>query len=342
MIKKKEVEITTKNTKEQILTAYHDALDKIAKKDTNHHLEIGKKQSDEMAIVTKAVQNRNADIFADLGSLKSNLIKEIDVINQRLVDEFAKLDNVLKAIEIEQKYLDEVYGIKENASSLSALLIAQQEEKEKYDNKITEEELAFELEINNKKSHWLKEQASLEVEYRERKEFLDKEKKREEEEYKYNLEITRTKEIDAYNFKKAKLEQELTDMKADIVKREDEISSKEQYLSELEEKVVNFPTIMQGEVISAEQRIKKQLELEYKHNITLKEQIYESSKTLYEQKIKHLEEKIIEQDVLIKELNNKTTSAIEQVQSIACKALDTSSGRAIFYPNDIKAQEKTS
>jgi len=98
------------------------------------------------------MQNKSFDIFTDIGQLKSNIIKEIDVINQRLVDEFAKLDNVHKAIEIEQKYLEEVYSIKDSTNTLAALLLAQEQERERFNSRITEEELAFTTEMSGRKA----------------------------------------------------------------------------------------------------------------------------------------------------------------------------------------------
>jgi len=43
MTTKKESEVSTKNTKEQILSAYQDALAKLGVKEANQHLETSKK-----------------------------------------------------------------------------------------------------------------------------------------------------------------------------------------------------------------------------------------------------------------------------------------------------------
>ena len=344
MTKKQEPEITTKNTKEQILAAYQQALAQLTQKDVTNNPEANKKQIDEKAIIAKAIQHTSLDIFADLGSLKSNLIKEIDTITQQLVDEFAKLNNVRKAIEIEQKYLDEVYGIKENTNALSALLLAQEQERAKFASKMAEEKLVFTTEMDNKKAEWLKHKTELELSYTEQKAQLTKDRKREEEEYQYTLKTTRLKDIDDYNFRKAKLEQELIATTASIEQREQEIAAKEDYLITMEEKVASFTEILNLTTSEAVQKIKDQLTLEHQHDLSLREQTYQSTKTLHQQKIDHLETKIVAQELLIKELDQKATSAIEQVQAIAYRALETSTQRIVVYPSttEHKTQEKSS
>lgn len=64
---------------------------------------------------------------------------------------------------------------------------------------------------------------------------------------------------------------------------------------------------------------------------------------LKDQNVNYLLEKVKEQEAMIKELVAKADMAVNQVQSIACKALDTSAQRFITTSttSSIKSEEKT-
>ncbi|RZI47578.1 hypothetical protein EDM53_01210 [Rickettsiales endosymbiont of Peranema trichophorum] len=327
-------EISTKNTKEQILSAYHEAVAELESRENKQDLGVSKQKSDAKEVVAKALEDTKCDIFSDIGKLKSKLMKEVDSINQQLVEQCDRLDNLRRAIAIEQKYLEEVYGIKEQAARLSALLLAQDKEKEEFVKWIEGEKQKFTTEMAVEKAEWSKQRLQLETKYKEQKELLEKTRVRDEEEYEYNLKTSRLKEVDDYNYRRTKQEQELMATKDAMVKREEELAGKEHHLRELEDKVASFPSTLEAAVSVAETKVREQLQLEYHHSISLKDQEHEGTRKLYEQRIKSLEEKVAEQDLLIKDLNEKATSAVEQVKSIAYRALETSGQRMLVYPND--------
>ncbi len=71
----------------------------------------------------------------------------------------------------------------------------------------------------------------------------------------------------------------------------------------------------------------------------LKEKEIEGEKKLYLQKIASLEAKVKEQDAFITQLTQKANEATQQVQSIACKALEASSQRLPYSAYGEKIQE---
>ncbi|ALN41904.1 hypothetical protein ASQ44_07440 (plasmid) [Rickettsia rhipicephali] len=105
------------------------------------------------------------------------------------MSEFEKLANLREAIILEQQHLQELYQINEIANSLSALLQAQAEQKERFEQEISQRKQDFEQDINSQKLHWQQQRAALEQDYKEQKELLSKTRKREEEEYNYTLEL---------------------------------------------------------------------------------------------------------------------------------------------------------
>ena len=244
------------------------------------------------------------------------------------MSEFARLENIRQAIAIEQNQLEELYGIKRQLHSLTALTATHSELRQ-----------AFEQEQFQKKEAWEKESAKLDEEFKEKSEQYAKTQKRKEDEYNYAAELERRKDQDLYQQKKIILERELEEMRSNMERREQELSHKESVLKELETKVAVMPEELAKAVAEAEGKISKALNIEHEQIVKLKEKEYNGTIKLHEQQIAYLQSKIKEQDQLIKELTLKANLASEQVQNIAYKALETSAQR-ISYPYEAKSNEK--
>lgn len=333
-------EVSIKSTKDQILAAYNQALEKLNEQQIASPQE-EKHQQEKEAVVKKASSHSSDSILSDLSALKSKTIKQIDSLSEQLLGEFEKLANVREAISLEQRHLEELYQIKETANTLSALLQSQAEEKERFKLEAERTKRTFEEEMALKKTNWQQLSAQLEQAYKEEKERVDKSRKREEEEYSYTLELNRRKEMDEYSNRKSMMEKELADLKADLLRREAEIVEKEQSYESLKRQVEGFPTVVKEAVAHAEEVLRTQLQQKYDFEWQLKEKEYEGTLKLNERTIKYLEEVIEKQDSLIKELSEKVDVATEQVQTIAFRALDTS-GQRFVTMNAGSDKEKSS
>jgi hypothetical protein len=315
-MKQQNTQITTKSTKEQILAAYQDTLQQLQQKFT--HPQEQKKQEEEKKIVAKAVEQTDDRILQNLSQLKMVTIKQIDGLSESLLEQFNILNTLKKAIDLEQSHLQEIYQIKENAHSLSALIQAQQEERKR-----------FEDEMFSYKQKWKSDKEILEVEYKELREKLEKERQRNEEEYKYKTTTERRKEEDLYQQKKQAIEKELSALSEDLCKREEILLAKEKEYAVLQEQVAKFPDQLQEAVTIAEETLRKQIEQQHSFESQLKAKENEGIVCLLQEKIAALTLKVKEQDMVIKELNQRSTHATTQVQEIACKALDASATRMV-------------
>lgn len=334
--KENKLDVSVKSTKEQILAAYNTALTQLNEKQQENPQE--QKQRQEKQVVIDIASKTSAEtILQDLSNLKLKIIKQIEDLSENLMSESERLLTVRKAIILETNHLEELYQIKGSANSLAALIRANAAEQEKFDFDLTQKQIDLNEKINIKTEEWNKKQELLETEYKERKENLEKLRLREEEEYKYAQELTRRKETDEYLTKKTALEKELNDKKSSLQQREIEIKAKERLLQDLEITVTNFPEEMQKAIAVAEEKLSQKLELEHKFSFDLKAKEHESEVKLAQQRISHLENKVKEQEIQIKILNQKGDEALQQVQSIACRALDTSVQR--IYTNN--TEEKT-
>ncbi len=336
MTKEISSDVSLKSTKDQILAAYNQVLSKLNEKQIDNP-EVKKQREEKANIVETAAKSTSESILKDLSNLKLRSIQHIDDLSENILSEFTKLTTIRRAIEAEQHHLNDLYQIKETANTLAALIQAQAEEKEVFEQESTAKRQRFDAEMSESQAIWQKQLTELETTYKERKDSLEKQRKREDEEYQYNLEMTRRKESDDYNQRKVQLEKELEEQKIILDQREARVSEQETILNDLTLKVEGFSDVVKQTVAEAEQSLRGQLEKEHQYALELQSKENVASQKLSEQKISYLEAKIKEQDLLIRTLTQKADAATEQVQSIANRALDTSVQRFV-YP--LSSEEK--
>lgn len=327
-------QISEKNTKSQILQAYNEAIAKLKEMEKGDR-KAEKKAEEETKIVKQASENSVEKIVNSISRAKIDIMNTLDIVSDKLTSEFKKLENLHKAIELESKYLDEIYDIKANADSLSALLLAQKERKATFEAEIENKRTSFEEEMQQKKATWKLEQEQFENQKKEGDNQLKKYRQREEEDYNYNLQLKRKKDADAYAEQKAKLEKELS-------AREAAITSNEKEFAELKAKVEQFPKELENVVKETEKSTIEKLEFKYKHQSELAQKEIDGEKNLHKLLVQSLENKVKEQAEQIKQLTQKANEAGQQVQNIAVKAIEGASAQRMFTSNYEKHSEQQS
>ncbi len=307
-------EISTRSTKNEILEAYDELLAKL-KEQKQVDRKAEKLREERTKTVESAAQLAPDKIVKALGEVKLEIAKMLDDLAERLINERKKLTEMQQAIEIESTHLNEIYEIKVNTDSLSALLQAQAEKRSAYEREMEEKRNAFEIEITQKRQQWNQEQESYELQKKERDAQMKRERQREEEEYRYELELKRKKESDQYEARKAELEKELVD-------RETALAAKEKEYADLTAKVESFPSELDKAIKQAEKAVQERLELQHKHQQDVASKELDGERKLTKQIVSSLETKIKEQEELIRQLSHKASEAVSQVQSIAVKALE--------------------
>lgn len=330
-------EISPKNTKDQIFAAYSEVLEKLNEKQAEIPQEIKKKQ-EEKTVVTKAAAHSPDAIVSDLSGIKLKTIKQIDVLSEELLGEFQKLSDLRQAIASEQNHLEDLYQIKDTANTLAALFQTHAEQKEKLQQERAMEKQEFEEFMASRRLHWKEESERLERDVQEKKEKQEKERKREEEDYAYTREIKRRKEMDDYNAKKAGLEKDLVMMKEDLQKREEVLSEQEKILPDLQARVDQFPEELKKTVLEAEEKLQAQILQQHDFESQIKQKELDGLVKLHNLQVNSLQGRIKEQELLIKELSQKADQATENVQLIACRALDASSQR--FIQTSVNTDDK--
>ena len=119
-------EISTKNTKNEILDAYNDVLRRL--KETK---KISKQEErlieDKKEIISTASKNTTHEIVTNLAELKLSLVKSLEGLEENLLSEHKKLSTLQQATEIQSQELSDIHEIKINSDTLRALLLAQKE-----------------------------------------------------------------------------------------------------------------------------------------------------------------------------------------------------------------------
>jgi len=348
-----ESKVTSRNTKNEILKAYEELLKKIQEKKAEEPKKVQEQQKQD-AVVKSAAKLSNEGIVKSIGGLKAGLSSELDKLGERFLSEFKRFEQLQEAISLEQKNLEELYQLSANTDSLSAMLLAQKEKKEQFEQEMAErkaeleeamktEKARFEAEMAEKKNQWKNEQELYAAREKEAMEEKKKSRAREEEEYQYTLRITRKKEADLYEEKKQKLEKELADKKAahekEYAEREEKIKGAEAELEELRANVAAFPDELEKAVSKAVKENTEKLEADFRFKKELMVKETEGELKLKDHIIETLKSKIKDMEASIKELSQKAVTAEASVKDIAIKAIE-SSAKPIYMDKPKERQNK--
>jgi hypothetical protein len=331
-------EVSVKSTKNEILDAYNDLLKTVQEKKTEEPKKVQEREKQETA-VKNAGELSNEGIVKNILSLKLSLGTALDKLSENFTGEFRKFEELQQAIMVEKKNLQDLYQITAGADSLAAMLLAQKEKKEQFEtemanrkaeleDKMKVEKERFETEMAEKKALWKKEQETYQAKLKEELDDNKKAKQREEEEYQYNLKLTRKKEADMYEDKKAKLEKELAEKKIAFEKefsaREAAVKAAEAELNDLRQRAAVFPKELDKSVGEAVKANTEKLEMEFRFSKELTAKQNEGEIKLRDQIIETLKSKIKDIETNLKELSQKTITAETTVKDIAMKAIESS------------------
>ena len=322
-----EKKVTPTSTKNEILNAYNQLLDKIQdSKQDNPKVEQEKKIKD--ATVTAAADLSDEKIIGQISSLKLTLNSTLDKIEDDLIIEFERLLKIREAISIEDQRLKDFYQINAGTDSLAAILAVQKEKKEEFEQEMAFRKREFEEELKTQKLNRDKEVKLWEEKRKESEDLLKKQRTREEEEYNYNLQLVRKKDQDLYEQKKAKLEKELSEKKVsfenDINSREQVVAAAEKELAELRLKAEQFPAGLEKAVQAAIKETTASLEKEHKYEKQFVLKDNDGEMKLKNQQIESLQSRIKDLEIQVKQAYSKAENAENNTKEITIKAIQSS------------------
>lgn len=333
MTKKIDHDITSKSTKADILDAYEDLRKKLeeSQKEAPATKKVQEKVKQEEAKVVEAASSYSiGHIITKISDLKLSVDSVLNELSGKLIDEARKLEELRSAIQIEEKYIEEVQDIKISADALSLLIQEYDEKKSNFEKERREAEEQFNSEVLKKREEFKREQEEYKAALKEKNAELEKARKREQEEYDYNLKIVRKKDKDVYEQNKQELERELKEKKAkqekEFADRENELSARETELNELRKKVESFDSLLDKAVKKAEKDTADATEQKAKIQAQLLAKEKETETKLLELKNRSLDEELKKQAKEIEVLRNQLAEANQKVLEIATKAIEGASG----------------
>ena len=303
--------VTLKNTKQEIYDALVEAEAKVKSLKENNFDPVQAATKKENVTIVESARD----------SVKENLFSE------ELSKKFTDLE---LAIEIKSAELQEMYGIEKELQNLTAVVNAGKEMSAKLD----EEKLAKNAEIAQMTSDMLKEYETKRKEaaadYATYKEDLRKEREREVEEYEYNLKRSREKENDEWEDEKAVREAVVAEKEAKAKEMLEEVTSKTNYITELEEKVNSIPELIENAKAEGATAAEKEAAKEYGYKKTMAEKENMYTVQRLEDRIENLSKELEKATELNKSLQEKLDNAYEQIRELATKTVESTGGVKIL------------
>lgn len=282
--------------------------------------------------VAKAVEAADA-LFAEgvvkgVSDLRSTLGRILGQLSEKLEAEIDKYGQIKKAIEAKEKELAEIYEIQKSASTLAALIEAQQRKRDEFENEMSRQSEQLTREIEATRSRWDQEKAERETEIRESEAAEKKRREREREEYRYAFAREQQLAKEQFADEASRLEREIAMRReqadAELKRREETLASREAELTQLRQRIDAFPQELQGAVAKAvaEAAARAQADATAREDLLKRE--FAGEKNVLTTRLAALDQTVKEQAAQLLKLSQQAEKAYTQVQDIAVKAIEGS------------------
>lgn len=320
--------VTTKSTKNAIWEAYQDALKQLEAKNALVEDPTAKIQEE-----ARKQTLSDAETIVGMG-----------ILNPEITEQYKNLQD---AIRIHKKELEDIYGIQAKAESLTAIINAYNVKKAELDEKYKNDVATYEAELKQRKEEGKSDLEELEKSketklqelndvYAERHAALEKERKREVEEYEYALKRERQKENDAWSDKKAEREAALAEKEYEVTRLQKMLDEKVDYLTELEIKVAEIPTLVEQAKAEAFEDGRQKAGKEYSFEKRAIEQKNAYELSAAQEKSNRAEEALELERQKNFELQGKLDAAYAQMRDLASETVKSNGGVRILQSESSK------
>jgi hypothetical protein len=337
--------LSTKSTKEEMLKAYNELVNRFQDKSAAvSERQVEAKKTADSAVVEKASKYTVESIIKGLADLNIYVGKALNDLSRELTAEAEKLAEIRGAIAIETGHLEELHDIQLAADTLALLIKEHAEKKAAFEAERESEENEFNFQIAEKKTDWKKEQEAYAAALKENEARLRKEREREKEEYEYSLALARKKEKDGYEAARTAqmkaLEEERAKQEQELGAREASVKSQEVELADLRAKVAAFPGELAASIERAGKEAASKAEGQQRLEAQLLAKEVDGDRRVAQMKAGALEEVVAKQAAQIEALTRKLDEANAKVEEIAVKAIEgASNARALSTINEIAMEQ---
>ena len=310
----KKEEITLKNTKAEILEALNQALErekninKTKSDPQKEELERKKKES-----ISESKENIKQNIFSD-----------------ELITKFKNLEMAIEALEEKLKNL---YGLEGELNNFTLVVNAEKDFLADLEIKKKVEIEKLETSIQELEALYKKKNKELEEEYATKAKTLKLERDREIEEYDYKLKREREIVNNKWEDEKKIREVNLKNLEDEAKKKLKEVTEKETYLKELEQKVEGIPEMMLKEYERGRKEATAELKKEQEYQTELLKKDFQNTIDRQADKIKSLEGELEKISALNVSMQDKMDKAYVEMKELATKTVEANGQVKIFSNN---------
>jgi len=348
-------QVTMSNTKKELLEAYEQAKDVLAKQaKALLKAEEARARAEAEAARAAADIQVQEDPVRRLHDLRTDVGKKLSELAERLEAEVVTYAQVKKAAVEKQAELNKLYEIEGAAGDLAALLEAQRARREQFDAEMALRKEEMESALAGRKAQledeiaitrraWEEERARRKAQEAEEAERTAKARQREQDEYDYALNREREQRRNALEDELASLEREIaakrevfqaetSGKEAELQRREAAVAAGEEELRQLREKVDAFPSELADTVERAVEDTTRRLGAEFRSHKALLEAQFSGERNVLASRIEAMESRTEAQKAQIAALEDKLEKAYGKVQDIANRAVDAARREVITVP----------
>lgn len=310
----KKEEITLKNTKAEILEALNQALER--------EKNINKTKSDPQK--EEVERKKKESISESKENIKQNIFSD------ELITKFKNLETAIEALEEKLKNL---YGLEGELNNFTLVVNAEKDFLADLEIKKKVETEKLETSIQELEALYKKKNKELEEEYATKAKALKLEQDREVEEYEYKLKRDREIVNNKWEDEKKIREVNLKNLEDEAKKKLKEVTEKETYLKELEQKVEGIPEMMLKEYERGRKEATAELKKEQEYQTELLKKDFQNTIDRQADKIKSLEGELEKISVLNVSMQDKMDKAYVEMKELATKTVEANGQVKIFSNN---------
>ncbi len=282
-------------------------------------------------IVERAASYTVESIIKELADLQVNLGGSVDALADKLQAEADKLVELRHAIASEARRLSDLRSTRVAAEALEILIQDHKKKIQTLDDKAAADKQDLEDKIAKQRDAWAKESNDRTAALAEADATLARDRKAKEEQYTYEIDRQRKLIADEFAEKKRLLERTLGESGAAKDKnwgeREKVLAAAKAEIEALRVKVDGIPKELDEAAKKSREKTISKVAAEAKFEAELLEKETAANIEVFELKIKALDERIVRQAAQLIDLQKQLTTALDQSQALAHKAIEGTSSK---------------
>lgn len=321
-------QITSKDTKEQIMAAFGKLLAEHKKTESRiatKEEEVEKEKNQEL--LDKAQEYTVNKIVNEMAALQLDFGNIIGELADRLDTEAQKLDELKLAIAVGSEQLENLKKIRLVADALHILEQEHQGKLKILHTAIDTQRESLEKQQQQTHKIWDEEGQEFTIKIAEERDLLIKQREKAESDFDYEKAKKRKLEADEYETLKRNQEREIAEAnqekEKDWIQREKFLADNQKQFTENQKKITTFEDTLNNEYNKAKAEAIKEAEKDAKVKSDLLEKEWEGTKQGYELQIQSLEATIQRQIEQLTEITNQLQAATTQSQNLAMRAFQS-------------------